>query len=70
MDTLFYNTNKGSPFKYNKDQLILFFESWFQEVRHVVDDQKVKVKRNVLAKAYVTEFVENLPKSIEGYLER
>lgn len=44
-----------------KKDLVGFFQSYFQEVRHLTSDEKFEVKRDVVAKAYLNEFVDSFP---------
>ena len=48
-------------YEYNTTKMITFFESWFQEVRHFIHGQKSALKKEILAKSYIAEFLYEIP---------
>ena len=55
---------------FSRKQFIGFIESWFPEVRHLVKDQQNSVKKDVLVKTYLSEFVETIPLKEDGFIQK
>ena len=46
--------------------MITFFESWFQEVRHFIHEEKSSAKKDILAKSFIAEFIYEIPEGFKG----
>lgn len=52
--------------EYSTEDFVKFLSSWMQEVRHICSDQRYQIKKDVIANAYVTEFIDSIPISTQG----
>ncbi len=41
-------------------------QSWLQEVRHLTNDLSHELKKDAIAKAYISDFLESIDKNLKG----
>lgn len=53
-------------YEYSTGKIITFFESWFHEVRHFVYGQQSPIKKEILARSFIAEFIYTIPEGFQG----
>jgi SAM-dependent methyltransferase len=61
-----YEEKKETKFNYTHDEFKKFLHSWFQEVRHLTNDVSHEIKKEAIANAFISDFINSIPKNLNG----
>ena len=55
-----YEEKKETKFNYTRKEYLTFLQSWLQEVRHLTNDVNHELKKEAVAQAYISDFIDSI----------
>jgi arginine deiminase len=67
LSKLFHPTNSGkkvTKFTFTHSEFLEYLQSWMQEVRHLTNDISHEVRKDAVAKAYVSDLINSIERNL------
>lgn len=61
-----HEEKKETKFNYTRKEYLTFLQSWLQEVRHLTNDVNHELKKEAVAQAYISDFIDSIDKNLNG----